>query len=296
MRLIQAKNAAGTIVPGVIEGDDVLLVERSAPGDELSADAVHDTLGLLTAVDRGDTTLAGWLADAKRAGRIATHGVGGSRGRTRARLDADDAADAAGSVGRGRHLSAQRGFPRGRPRHLRRRVRSAAARAVLQGVGRAIGRTGRADRPPPRFGLHGRRTGSGGGRHLGRNHPRLHASPTTCRRGTSSARIRCICRSRRSTTPASRSARRSSRRRDCGSVRAGADLHGDARHDGSISRLGQHGSAQAEAAGDREVAAGVESACQRVRFSRRAPASSSRSAPASRPATSSRLHAPSSAS
>ena len=71
MRLIQAKNAAGTIVPGVIQGDEALLVERSAPGDELSADAVHDTLGLLTAVDRGDTTLAGWLADAKRAGRIA---------------------------------------------------------------------------------------------------------------------------------------------------------------------------------------------------------------------------------
>ena len=71
MRLIQAKNAAGTLVPGVIQGDEVLLVERSAPGDELSADAVHDTLGLLTAVDRGDTTLAGWLADAKRAGRIA---------------------------------------------------------------------------------------------------------------------------------------------------------------------------------------------------------------------------------
>ena len=71
MRLIQARNAAGTLVPGVIEGDEVLLVERSAPGDELSADAVHDTLGLLIAVDRGDTTLAGWLADAKRAGRIA---------------------------------------------------------------------------------------------------------------------------------------------------------------------------------------------------------------------------------
>lgn len=71
MRLIQAKNAAGTIVPGVIEGNDVLLVERSSPGDELSADAVHDTLGLLMAVDRGDTTLAAWLADAKRAGRIA---------------------------------------------------------------------------------------------------------------------------------------------------------------------------------------------------------------------------------
>ncbi len=52
------------------------LVERSAPGDELSADAVHDTLGLLTAVDRGDTTLAGWLADAKRAGASRT-----SRGR-----------------------------------------------------------------------------------------------------------------------------------------------------------------------------------------------------------------------
>ena len=64
-----------------------------------------------------------------------------------------------------------------------------------------------AHRHPRRFQVHGARAGTGGDPGQQAAGSRATRWPTTFRRGISSARTRCTCRSRRSTTAAARSAR-----------------------------------------------------------------------------------------
>lgn len=70
MRLIQAIDEAGTIVPGVVQGDEavlVLRVPRAQSGGE--GHGIQDTCGLLQAIAREETNADAWLAAAERDGR-----------------------------------------------------------------------------------------------------------------------------------------------------------------------------------------------------------------------------------
>jgi 2-dehydro-3-deoxy-D-arabinonate dehydratase len=62
MRLIQAIDGRGTIVPGVVQEDEAIIVEPDLDG-------LRDTCSLLLAVDRGETTIEGWLSRAISSGR-----------------------------------------------------------------------------------------------------------------------------------------------------------------------------------------------------------------------------------
>jgi 2-dehydro-3-deoxy-D-arabinonate dehydratase len=58
MRLLQVIDGRGRIRPGVIQGDQAVLVTPDADS------GIHDTCSLLVAADRGETTIGAWLARA----------------------------------------------------------------------------------------------------------------------------------------------------------------------------------------------------------------------------------------
>jgi 2-dehydro-3-deoxy-D-arabinonate dehydratase len=62
MRLIQSFSPTGTLLPGIVRDDRAVLI---SPG----ADGIRGTLDLLLAVERGATTLDGWVDAATRDGR-----------------------------------------------------------------------------------------------------------------------------------------------------------------------------------------------------------------------------------
>jgi 2-dehydro-3-deoxy-D-arabinonate dehydratase len=74
MRLLQVIDGRGRIRPGVIQGEQAVLVAPDADS------GIHDTCGLLVAADRGETTIDAWLARAdadKRTTRTSWEALAG---------------------------------------------------------------------------------------------------------------------------------------------------------------------------------------------------------------------------